>query len=407
MPSSSRRILIIGLSSHWGGRLAQALEPDPAVETIVGVDLEDPRHPLERTEFVRLGDDEDLLRRILDAAEIDTVIDTRLPGEASGALAGAEHTERLLAACAGRPALRKLIFRSSDRYYGAEPDAPAFLGEGVAPAHPARTALEAEVRAAEAAVAGFARANPALTVTVLRFAPAVGAEARSAHLRLLGLPVVPSILGLDPRWQLIHEEDVTGALVHAARAQLPGAFNAAADGVLALSEIASLLGKTLLPVLPPWGTVFAAVQLRRLGLPVPVELLRDLRFGRGLENRRLKASGFQYRYTTREAVIKLRAQQRLRPLLRSGADAYRYEREVEEFLRWSPSVRQPSEQGAADGREEVAASGFDALSEGELADLIPSLERDGLEALCEYERTHRARAGVLEMLARQLERRGA
>ena len=39
-----------------------------------------------------------------------------------------------------------------------------------------------------------------------------------------------------------------------------------ADGVLALSEIASLLGKPLLPVLPPWGTVFAAAQLRRLGL---------------------------------------------------------------------------------------------------------------------------------------------
>jgi UDP-glucose 4-epimerase len=28
---TSRRILITGLSTHWGGRLAQALEGDPAV----------------------------------------------------------------------------------------------------------------------------------------------------------------------------------------------------------------------------------------------------------------------------------------------------------------------------------------------------------------------------------------
>src|SRR5207244_12783941 len=64
---------------------------------------------------------------------------------------------------------------------------------------------------------------------------------------------------------------------HATRERLAGSYNAAADGVLAFSEVASLLGKPLLPVLPPWGTVLAADQLRRLGLRIPVELLRALR----------------------------------------------------------------------------------------------------------------------------------
>ena len=49
----SRRILITGLSSYLGGRLAQALEREPAVEALIGVDVEDPRHELQRTEFVR------------------------------------------------------------------------------------------------------------------------------------------------------------------------------------------------------------------------------------------------------------------------------------------------------------------------------------------------------------------
>ena len=75
---TSRRILVTGLSTFWGGRLAQALERDPRVETVIGVSPEDPTCELERTEFVRVGLQHALLRRIVQAAEIDTVIDTRL-----------------------------------------------------------------------------------------------------------------------------------------------------------------------------------------------------------------------------------------------------------------------------------------------------------------------------------------
>src|SRR5213078_954875 len=44
-------------------------------------------------------------------------------------------------------------------------------------------------------------------------------------------------------------------------------------------------------------------------------------------------------YTTREAVLKLGEHMRLHPVLRGVSEPYRYEREVEEFLRWSPHVR--------------------------------------------------------------------
>jgi UDP-glucose 4-epimerase len=214
------------------------------------------------------------------------------------------------------------------------------------------------------------------------------------------------MLGFDPRWQLIHYDDVIGALVHAARHELPGTYNAAADGVLALSEIASTLGKPLLPVLPPWGTRFAGAQLRRLGLRIPLEMIDQLRTGRGVDNRRLKASGYAYRYTTREALLKLRAHQRLRPLLGRGGETYRYEREVEEFLRWSPSVHAVQRVGdgaaANDNRPPVAA--YDDLTEGELIDLISSLEPDALRHLRSYESSHAARPLVLDALDRNLAR---
>jgi UDP-glucose 4-epimerase len=79
--------------------------------------------------------------------------------------------------------------------------------------------------------------------------------------------------------------------------------------------------------------------LRRLGFRIPDEMLNLLRFGRGVDNRRLKATGFDYEYTSREAVIKLGEHLRLDPVMRGREETYTYEREVEEFLRWSPHVR--------------------------------------------------------------------
>ena len=70
-------------------------------------------------------------------------------------------------------------------------------------------------------------------------------------------------------------------------------------------------------------------------------MLAQLRYGRGIDNRLFKARGFAYDYTTRETVQGLAAHQRLHPVLRSGDGGYRYEREVEDFLRRSPLVDPP------------------------------------------------------------------
>jgi UDP-glucose 4-epimerase len=133
---------------------------------------------------------------------------------------------------------------------------------------------------------------------------------------------------------------------------LPGTFNVAADGVLTLSETISLLGKRPLPVIPPWGTGLAAAAMRRLGFSLPAEMVNQLRFGRGMDNRLLKATGFHYRFTSRESVIHLRERLRLDPVSAGVANPYRYEPAVEEFLRHSPNVvREP---GDAVGREDAA-----------------------------------------------------
>jgi UDP-glucose 4-epimerase len=346
------RVLITGLSTYWGGRLAQVLEREAAVETIIGVSPEDPRCALERTEFVRVGTQHALLRRIVEAAEIDTVIDTRLVVDSAMASARTAHeqnvigTMNILAACGGPDSpVRKFVFKSSAHYYGCERDDPSFFTEAMARPHEPRTRLEGDIVEADDAVQVFAGRNPEVTVTTLRFCNGLGPDLKTSHTALLGLPAVPGILGFDPRYQFIHEDDIVGALHHAVVHELPGIHNAAPDGVLALSEVASLLGKPFAPLLPPWGTGLATRATALLGIRVPPEVLQQLRYGRGLDNRKLKLSGYRFGLTTREAVQAFAAALRLAPLRENGQAPYRYEREVEEFLRWSPSVRR---EGSAD-----------------------------------------------------------
>src|SRR4051794_25163063 len=405
--SHSKRILVTGLSTYWGGRLAQALERDPSVEAIIGIDRRPPKVELERTEFVQVSDAHSLIRRIVDAAEIDTIVDTRLVVDSVVTSTRRAHennvigTMNILAACTGNDSpVRKVVVKSSAHYYGVEQDDPAFFTEDFRRRRPARTAIERDIVEAEELVRDFGVHHPDRTVTVLRFCNGLGPGLRTSHSGLLSLPVVLGILGFDPRYQFIHEDDIVGVLEHATRNDIPGAYNAAADGVLALSEVADLLGKPFLPVLPPWGSGLAFSALRRAGLQIGPEIERQLRFGRGLDNRRLKATGYRFRCTTRETLIKLREYQRIDPLLRGGGAAYRYEREVEDFLRRSNYIRR----APAPPTGTPPPEGFDSLDARELVKLIPSLEPSALQALREHEEANRARRTVLAAIDANLVR---
>jgi UDP-glucose 4-epimerase len=428
---TSRRILITGLSTYWGARLAQALEQNPEIETVIGIDRKPPKLALERTEFVQVSDAHSLIRRIVDAAEIDTIVDTRLVVDSIVTSRTRAHENNVIGtmnvlAAAGGPSspVKKLVFKSSARYYGAEQDDPAFFTEEMRRPHPPRTPIERDIVEAEANVRDFRHKNPQTTVTTLRFANALGPDLRTSWQTYLGLPAIPTILGFDPRVQFLHEDDMANCLEHAVKYDLDGTFNCAADGVLVLSEVIDLLGKRMAPVLPPWGTGIATQVARRAGLPIQAEMLPQLRFGRALDNRRYKATGFRYQHTTRETVLRLGQQQRLEPILRGagGGSSYRYESAVEEFLRFSPSVRQPNvrpaitpansaprarlAEGKANDASDVAAraapTAYGALPAREILTILPSLGQADLRALRDHEAGHAARASVLKGIDRLL-----
>lgn len=87
----------------------------------------------------------------------------------------------------------------------------------------------------------------------------------------------------------------------------------------------------------------------------------------GIEpERRLDDWGYRFHWTTRETIGRLREHQRLAPLLRDRTSPYRYEREVEDFLRWSPSVRRDPEAEWRPSRQQIA----------ELRRALDAIERD-------------------------------
>jgi UDP-glucose 4-epimerase len=164
----------------------------------------------------------------------------------------------------------------------------------------------------------------------------IGDDIETPLTRALRLPLVPSVAGFDPRFQFVHEDDVIRAILFALDHSLPGAYNVAGDGLLPWSEVAAICGKRTWP-LPPIGAGLMASPLKLLGVDLPEEYMSLLKYGRGVDNRRLTRAGFTYEHTSAQAVRDFVEATRLRDVVGSGSE-YRYERDVEQFFRHSPSI---------------------------------------------------------------------
>src|SRR5690606_40469666 len=73
-----KRVLVTGLGTFWGARVAKALEADPDVDVIVGLDTREPLLELERTEYVKSDENYSILSRIVEATQVDTIVHTFL-----------------------------------------------------------------------------------------------------------------------------------------------------------------------------------------------------------------------------------------------------------------------------------------------------------------------------------------
>ncbi len=338
-----RRVLVTGLGTFWGGRAAQALERDPSVDVIIGLDTREPTVELDRTEYVRTDESYSILSRLVRATRVDTIVHTFLVVDSSQVSGRQMHEINVIGtmnlfAAASQPEsrVRDVVVKSSTLVYGSHFADPVWFGEDSRRSALPRHRVERSLLEVEGYVRDYASDNADVTVSVLRFSNVLGEDIDTPITRALTLPVVPSIFGFDPRLQFVHEDDVVGALMFVLDHGVGGTFNVAGDGLVPWSEVAALCGKRLAP-LPPVGRGLAVAVLGRLGVDLPPEMIDLLTYGRGADNRRLKAAGFTYGHTSAGAVAAFAEASRLRSTV-GDRPPYRYQGDVEQFFRHSPAV---------------------------------------------------------------------
>lgn len=345
-----QRVLVTGIGSFWGGRLAQALEADERVEVVVGIGTRPPRVPLTRTEVVRVDSAYSILARLVAATEVDTVVHTHLEVDSTAVGARALHetnvigTMNLLAA-AGAPAspVRKVVVKSSTLVYGASHRDPYCFSEAAGRTGPARTPVERSLLEVEGYLADFAEDHPEVPVALLRFSNVLGPEIDTPLSRALSGRLAASVAGFDPRLQFTHQDDVLAALHHAATTGVRGTFNIAGEGHITWSDACRVVGRHRAP-LSPWLTGRAAAVARATGLAdLPSEALALLRYGRGVDTRRFTDTGFEYRYSSAEAVEAFARRLRLERTVPRGGDDPKFDAAVEDFFRRSPAVARTPE----------------------------------------------------------------
>jgi UDP-glucose 4-epimerase len=306
-----RVVLVTGVSRYLGGRFAKLLSADPEVDQVIGVDVIPPGHDIGDTGFVRADIRNPVIGRIIEHAGVDTVVHMSViatPLGAGGRVSMKEinviGTMQLLAACQRSPSLHRLVVKSTSAVYGSSPRDPAMFSEDLVGKVPPRSGWGKDSVEVEGYVRGFSRRRPDVDVVTLRLANLVGPGIRTPMTDYFALPVVPTVLGFDPRLQFLHEDDGLEALRLATLRNVSGVVNVAGDGVISLGQAARFAGRPTLPVPPMLGGAVGALY-RRTGLTdFSREQIRYLSFGRGLDTTRMrKVLGLNPRYSTREAFL--------------------------------------------------------------------------------------------------------
>lgn len=334
--SGSGTILVTGAARRLGAAVLRDLvrhgvAGDPPADRIVAVDLREPlpEDRVEGVETVAADLRTPEVAAVIARVRPHTVLHLDVlaaPAQAGGRTAMKERnvigTMQLLAACQKAPSVRRLVVKSSAAVYGCAPRDPALFTEDTQPHRPPRGGYGKDVTEVEGYVRGFTRRRPDVAVTILRFANFLGPDVQTAFVDYLSLPVLPTVLGFDPRLQFVHIDDVVQAVRIAAGDTHPGTYNVAGSGVLTLSQIARRLGKPTLPV-PGFATSAIGSLLKRAGAAdFTGDQISLLTYGRVLDTERMVSRlGLKPQYSTAEAVAAHAEAAALRPLVSRQAVA--------------------------------------------------------------------------------------
>ncbi|MCP3065751.1 SDR family oxidoreductase [Myxococcus sp. K38C18041901] len=297
------RVLIPGISGGIARKLALRLKK--AGHEVAGVDIRPWDTAQEADIQVFRGDvrkrvAEDVFRRWRPDAVVHmaTVTAFTVPGAERGRI-NLDGTKAVFDHCAAH-GVKQLLFVGRHTFYGAAPDSPLYHSEDEPP-----RALEAIPELADLVAADLYAATalwrlPEVTTAVLRLPYTLGAPGTGTLASFLKGRRVPLVLGYDPLFHVLQEEDVVTALQLALEKKIRGIFNVAGPPPIPLSVIVRETRRTAVP-LPSQVLSFL---LGRAGFPrLSVGALDHLRYPIVVDNRRfLEATGFEYQHSVADTL---------------------------------------------------------------------------------------------------------
>ena len=270
------RVAVTGASGDFGRLLLPLLEKDPAVESILVLDVERPggaKVEYHRVDLTRHDAESELTEALTDHP-VDAFYHLAfLYGRVRKGSVAHElevmGTINVLAAV-GRARIPRLVVPSLTAVYGARGQHPALLREEAPLLGCPHIRFVSDKVQVEGQVRAFRERHPDMRVIVLRFAPILGPTVDNPATRMLKRPVVPTLMGFDPLWQAIHEEDAARALHRALTAKESGEFNIVGQGVLPLSGLIRQAGARPLPLPGPLfrAAIHALGIVGAAGLPI-------------------------------------------------------------------------------------------------------------------------------------------
>ncbi len=192
------------------------------------------------------------------------------------------------------------IFVGRHTYYGAAADTPLYHTETEPPQALGEYPELADLVAADLFAGSQLWQIPQLVTSILRICYTLGPIGQGTLATFLKGRAVPMVMGFDPLFQFLHEDDVIGALILALEKRPRGIFNVAGPMPLPLSTLAAECKR---PVLPMPEFLLKAM-LGRAGLPnLPIGALNHIKFPVVVDSTSFqKTCGFQHKFDELQTV---------------------------------------------------------------------------------------------------------
>lgn len=199
---------------------------------------------------------------------------------------------------------KQCIFVGRHTYYGAAADSSLYHGEEDPPFAMTTFPELADLVAADLYAGSALWRHPALDTCVLRLCYTLGPSVSGTLAAFLKGQRVPMVLGFDPLFQFMHEDDAADAIVVALEKKLRGVYNVAGPQPMPLSTIIKAAGRMPVPV----PEILLRAVFGRFGLPqLPPGAVAHLKYPVVIDDSQFRAAtGYNHKLDEDQTIAAFR-----------------------------------------------------------------------------------------------------